>query len=261
MVADAAAHPLSGIRVIVTREEGPDGRLSSALTARGATVLNWPAVRTAPPPDAAALDAAIARATAFDWAVFTSRRAVAAVLDRLAEPPPSLRVAAVGRSTGDTLAQRGWVVHLVPASANARGLVDALAAEGVGSGTTVFFPASEIASRTVSAALRDLGAEVVQVTAYRTLPASLDRAACRAAIENGVDVVTFASPSAVKGLQTALGDALFDALVARVGVAAIGSTTAAAAREAGAVHVFEATETTFEGLADRIVAFTAGTEA
>ena len=59
--------------------------------------------------------------------------------------------------------------------------------------------------------------------------ATLDGASCLRAVARGaVDVVTFASPSAVAGLAAALGEAGLADLLAHAAVAAIGPTTAGA---------------------------------
>ena len=104
--------------VVVTRPEAADGPLSRELRSLGLEVLSWPAVSVTAG-DAGALEAALARLDSFDWIVFASRHAVAAVLDRVPAPPARLLVAAVGRATALTLTQRGWKVHLTPAEAGA----------------------------------------------------------------------------------------------------------------------------------------------
>lgn len=245
--------PLAGVGVVVTRPGGAEDALSEALAARGATVLHWPTLRWTPPVDAAPLSAAIEGLAAFDWMAFTSPRAVAAVGGTGQAPVSDVRVVAVGRSTAEAAEAAGWRVELVPSVQTAEALVAALGAAGVGAGTRVLFPASEIAGETLETGLRGLGAEVVRVTAYRTLPARLDREACERALESGqVRVISVTSPSALDHLGAALGDRLFQGVLERLVVAAIGPTTASAARAAGAVHVIEASDHSLEGLADRI---------
>jgi uroporphyrinogen III methyltransferase / synthase len=161
--------------------------------------------------------------------VFASRHAVAAVLERIPKPPAPLRVAAVGRATALTLSQRGWPVHLVPEEASAAALIGAFAAQwgAEDAGTRVLYPASSRALPTLAAGLRELGAVVTQVEAYRTEAAALDVAECRAWIERGaVGAVTFASPSAVTELARALGEQDFARLLDHAPPVAIGRTTA-----------------------------------
>ena len=220
--------PEAGTRpVVVTRAESPDGPLSRELRGLGLEVLSWPAVSVTPA-DSKALDEALARLESFAWIVFASRHAVAAVLERTPKPPAQLRVAAVGRATALTLRQRGWPVHLVPEEANAAALISAFAAQRLAeAGTRVLYPASSRALPTIAAGLRELGAVVTQVEAYRTEGAALDVSECRAWIERGaVGAVTFASPSAVTELARALGEQDFARLLDQAPPVAIGRTTA-----------------------------------
>jgi len=159
-------------------------------------------------------------------------------------------MAAVGPSTARVLAEGGWPVDRVPKEGSGEGLVDAFKEAGGLTGSRVFFPASAIARDVIPRGLSELGAEVVQVTAYRMVTLPLDAGSCRAALERGeVQVVTFASPSAMNGLREGLGDALFGQLAGTVPAAAMGRTTAGALREAGWKKVAVASEPTLEGLA------------
>lgn len=252
-VRTVAEGPLTGIGVVVTREDGEVGVLAGALRRYGATVLHWPTIRWAAAADPAPLDAALEGLGEFQWVVFTSPRAVEAVAARCRGWTAAARIAAVGGATRAAAESHGWRVDVAPITQTAEALVDILRAEGVGAGTRVFFPASQIAGATVEAGLRQAGADVVRVTAYRTLPADLDRQECARALAAGdVQVISFASPSAVENLRAGLGARLFDEALASVVVAVIGPTTGAAARAAGARRVIEASDHSLTGLADRI---------
>jgi len=227
--------------VVVTRDEGADGPLSRELARLGLSVLRWPAVSVRGS-DGAALAAALARAQDFDWIVFTSRHAVAAVLALRTAPPRGLKVAAVGRATAQVLRQRGWPVDLVPEEASAAGLVAAFAARG--GSPRVLYPASSRALPTLAAGLTQLGAQVTQVEAYRTEGAPLDLGACRALIAGGaLGAVTFASPSAVTELAGALGAEDFGRLLRQAPPVAIGRSTARALQSHGHQAVVAASAT------------------
>ncbi len=244
---------LRGVGVVVTRDDAPDFPLTRALEALGARVLYWPTIRPAPPLDAGPLEDSIERLAEFDWAAFTSPRAVEAVARRRRELPPELRVAVVGWSTGEWAGRHGWRVDVLPERQTAESLVAELDAAGLARGDRVFFPASEIARPTLEAGLARLGAEVVRVTAYRTLPAELDRAACRRAIEAGqAQVISLTSPSSLENLRRALGEELFGRACGGAVMAAIGPTTAAAVRESGCAQVIEASDHSLSGLVRRI---------
>jgi uroporphyrinogen-III synthase len=251
-------------RVVVTRSEASDGPLSSELRNLGLPVLLWPAVSvelTEPGP----LEAALADIGSFQWIVFASRHAVAAVTALKATPPAGVKIAAVGQATAQVLRQRGWPVDLLPSESNAAALVDAFAAEG-GLGAApvpaaalptgapvrprILYPASSRALPTIAAGLTQLGAEVIQVEAYRTESSNtLDVETCRSWISHGgIGAVTFASPSAVDELEHALGKDDFDRLLAAAPAVAIGPTTAKALTERGHTPAL-AESATLQGLA------------
>jgi uroporphyrinogen-III synthase len=237
-----------GAPVVVTRAEAADGALSTLLRNLGLEVLLWPAVRMSPARDAS-LEQALAHIDDFNWIVFASRHAVAAVISLLPRLPESLRVAAIGQATAQILKGRGLRVDLLPGLANAAGLVDAFALEGC-AGARILYPASSRALPTISQGLSQLGARVTQVEAYRTEAAALDVGDCRAWISrNVISAVTFASPSAVIELERALGERDFERLLEQAAVVAIGPTTARALAERGRTAVL-AESATLVGLAN-----------
>lgn len=237
----------SGARVVVTRAESRDGPLSSQLRTLGLEVLLWPAVSVAAA-NGAALEQALARIAEFDWVVFASRVAVTAVIKMCPQLPKAVRVAAIGRATAQVLRGRGFRVDLMPNEANAAALVDAFAEQGC-AGARILYPASSRALPTIAQGLTQLGAQVLQVEAYRTEAAALDVGDCRAWIDRDViGAVTFASPSAVVELERALGPPDFARLLNHAAVVAIGPTTARALAERGKTAVL-AESATLAGLA------------
>jgi uroporphyrinogen-III synthase len=234
--------------VVVTRAESHDGPLSTQLRGLGLNVLLWPAVSVAPA-SGNSLERTLARIEDFDWIVFASRNAVAAVIRWLPRLPSALRVAAIGRATAQVLRRRGFRVDLVPNEANAAALVDAFAAVGC-AGARILYPASSRALPTIAQGLTQLGAQVQQVEAYRTEAAALDVNDCRAWIDRKViGAVTFASPSAVIELERALGPPHFTRLLTQAAVVAIGPTTARALADRGRTAVL-AESATLSGLAN-----------
>ena len=234
--------------VVVTRDEPPDGPLSSELRGLGLTVLSWPALRVLPPADPRALDAALARVREFDWIAFASRHAVEAVAARRAAPPPGLAVAAVGARTAEALREHGWRADAVPERPSAAELLAVLAPR-IARGTRVLSPASARALPTLADGLRALGAEVCEVEAYRIEPGALDVRACRACIDREpIGAVTFTSPSGVEELDRALGHEYFERLLAGCQSVALGATTGRALAERGFEAVL-ADPATLTGLA------------
>jgi uroporphyrinogen III methyltransferase/synthase len=246
---------LAGRCVVVTRAEAPGGPLGKKLAGKGAKVRHWPVVRISPPADPKPLVRALENLAQYDWIVFSSPRAVAAVVDRIDGPPEGVRVAAVGDSTAEFLLDKGWPVDLLPREFGSEGLVAAFSKADFAHGAEVLFPASSIARTTIPDGLAGLGARVEQVVAYETAAASLDRVVCLAEADSGcLDAVTFASPSAVAGLRRALGEESFARILSRVPAVAIGPTTAAALHETGMAPAGVADPSTLDGLVDAVAA-------
>lgn len=230
---------LDGRRVLITRPAGQSDDFVQRLEALGAVPVIYPLLEITPPDDPAPLDAALARLAAYDWLVFSSANAVEQVWRRLAgaglgaEALRGRRLAAVGPATAAALAGRGLAVDVVPEEHVAEALVQAL---GEVAGRRILLPTADIAPTTLADGLRQKGAEVDRVTAYHTRPAAPP--ADLAAWLSGLDVLTFASSSAVRNFANLLNTGDPAAAIGRAVVACIGPKTARTARQLGLpVHV------------------------
>jgi uroporphyrinogen-III synthase len=144
-----------------------------------------------------------------------------------------VRLAAVGPATADACSARGLAADAMPAVHQGTALAGAL---GAIAGRRILLPASDIGRDETSAALREAGALVDVVVAYRTVTARPDPEALRA-LEAGADAVTLTSPSTLRGFLE-LGGRHAARLMSTAVVACIGSVTADAVRALGfAVHV------------------------
>jgi len=241
--------PLAGKRVLITRPREQADDFARRLEALGAVPVALPAIRLASPADWGPLDAAAARLSAYDWVVFTSANGVRFVAERLRELGKAHpvfqtnRVAAIGPATAEALRALEERVDFVPA----RYVAEAIAEElGTVAGQRFLLLRADIARPALREQLRARGAEVVEVSAYRTQTEPLDRADIDARLRDGVDAVTFTSASTVRGLADALGGEL--APLRDCLIAAIGPVTAQAAAAAGLPPDVVAREHTVPGL-------------
>jgi uroporphyrinogen III methyltransferase/synthase len=253
--------PLFGQRVLVTRTRQQASALSARLRTLGAEAIELPTIRIAPPDDWAPLDAAIDSLSSYDWTVFTSvngveyfwRRLTSVGLD--ARALHGVRLAAIGPATAAELQARGLQADYVPgeyvAEAVAAGLGDVR-------GLRVLLPRADIARPALAELLRDGNAEVVEVSAYRTLRPEVDPDELRDLLAR-VTVATFTSSSTVRNLSAMAGDAGVDLLQAMKDaiVACIGPVTAETARELGVPVDVMAEEYTIEGLVEALVDYCA----
>lgn len=247
------AKTLAGRRVLVTRAPQDAGALRGLLEARGATVLELPAVAIEPPEDTERLDYALGRLAEYDWIVFTSRNAVRAVFERLSalEASPAFpQVAAVGPATAAELEARDIGVNCLPTEATGEALAAAMRGLGM-QGVQVFLPAGNLSRPLVRQELEDAGARVDEIVAYRTLrPADVEPSSLQAVRRGEIDAIAFLSPSAVRNLADMVGPDL--RALHGVDLVCIGPTTAAAVRELGLQPAAVAETHTLGGLVETL---------
>ncbi len=248
------AQPLFGKRVLVTRPAHQSDDLARMLREEGAEAIMAPAIRIVPPEDPAPLREAVAR-MGYDWVVLTSANGVSALFDEIARQGKDARalggarVCAIGPATAEALRSHGIVADTMPEEYRGEGAAEAVLAAGDPKGLRVLIPRAEVAREALPDLLREAGAEVDVVPAYRTVGATEDDAiAIRDAIHRKlVDVVTFTSPSTVREVAAALGEHA-DALREGFTIACIGPITGDAAKARGwPVHVLP-TDYTSAGL-------------
>ncbi|MFZ0520817.1 MAG: uroporphyrinogen-III synthase [Candidatus Acidiferrales bacterium] len=258
----ARSGPLTGKRIVVTRAPEQASELIHALEALGADVLLLPTVSFASAENPAELDAAFARLADFDWILFTSQNAVRFFCRRWMElgreraQLASVRgnVAAVGSATARALAAEGMKVDYVAQTQTGESL--AVELRDSVQGKQVLLPRSDRVDDRLPAALREAGASVHEVTAYRTLrPETLNSEILKHVCRAEIDAIVFASPSAFHNLAAFIPYAELAGLSNQVQFAAIGSTTARALREAGARVAIESNESSSTGLADAIAKY------
>jgi uroporphyrinogen-III synthase len=253
--------PLAGKRIVITRAPEQAVELRRALESLGAEVLLMPTVSFAPPEDLRALDEALSKLSGFDAILFLSKNAVRYIFDRCHElgikswpgsPPPL--VAAVGAGTAEAATSQGLRVDYVGKNQGGEALVRELGNRVAG--RKVFLPRSDRGDARLSNALREAGAHVTEVVAYRTAaPAATDSALLDSVRRAEVDAIVFASPSAFVNFSDSMGDDNLAQLSAQVQFAAIGITTARAMREAGVHVAIEASEPSAAGLAGAIAEY------
>ena len=249
--------PLSGLRIVVTRPKSKAGTLSEALRSMGAVTIELPTIEIASAGDCMALDAAIGRLEEYDWVVFTSVHGVEFFLNRMAtlnvpfDMFKSRQVAAIGPNTGRALMASGKKPDYIPDHFLSKRIADGL---GDVNGKRLLLPRADIASDALPAILRSKGGVVDEVVVYRTIiPFELTAEKVRRVFEEGVDLITFTSPSTIRYLSQVLGENELSTMLRGTRVACIGPVTAEAAGEVGLAVDIAARTHTVEGLIEAIV--------
>ena len=144
-----------------------------------------------------------------------------------------VRLCAVGPATAEALAQYSIKIDLVPEEFRATGVVRALCQDRELTGTRILLPRADLARDLLPAKLRQAGAHVTAVTAYRTSPVDLEAAdgpdIYGLLLERQVDIITFTSGSSVRNFVKAIGTDQAVDLLKQIDVACIGPVTAAVA--------------------------------
>jgi uroporphyrinogen III methyltransferase/synthase len=232
--------PLSGRRIVVTRSREQATELIDMLEERGAEAIPAEAIRVIAAEDPAPLEAACRNAGSFDWIIFASANAVDYFMRGLLANSDvrdlhGVRLCTVGPSTASRLQRYGIRVDLTPAEFRADALFDAVKASGSLKGQRILIPRANIARDRLAEELREAGAEVVDVIAYRTIPGGAERSGeydvYRLLLDRQIDAVTFASASAVRNFVTMIGEEQAADLLKSTVVASIGPVTAEAAQQ------------------------------
>lgn len=254
--------PLNDKTILVTRATGQSSAFTTLLLAKGATVIELPALELRPPSSWAAVDHALADLQLFDWLVLTSANAVNWFMDRMLSQGYDLRMlahlklAVVGKKTAKVLAERGLKADFIPADYVADALVEGFPVPLAG--LEILFPRVETGGRDVLVKeFSSQGANVTEVAAYESgCPEAIPAAAVIALQQQRINAITFASSKTVRHfkqlMRSQFGEEWMEVL-GGIAIASIGPQTSKTCHEdLGRVDI-EATTYTLDGLTDAIV--------
>ena len=245
-----SASSLAGKRIVITRAAAQSDALAQELSARSALPVILPLVSFEEPEDFAPLDRAIADLQQFDWLILTSAQAVRAIVKRafdLRKPLGGswsrLCVACVGPVTAEAARNANLLVEYVAKTHNGAAL-----AEELGDrlrGASVLLPRSDRANPDLPAALKQYGAGVTEVVAYRTLrPVGMGKEELKRVVDGEADAILFFSPSGVQHFTEIVGSPELQAIQSKVAITAVGPVTTKALREVGVSRIVVAADTT-----------------
>lgn len=254
--------PMFGWKVLVPRTKEQAASLSDQLRSYGAVPHEVPTIAVEPPRTPQQMERAVKGLVTgrYEWIAFTSVNAVKAVREKFEEYGldarafAGIKVAAVGEQTAAALVDFGVKPDLVPSGEqSAAGLLEDWPPYDpvFDPIDRVFLPRADIATETLVAGLIELGWEVDDVTAYRTVRASPPPADTREAIKGGgFDAVLFTSSSTVRNLVGIAGKPHNVTVIA-----CIGPATAKTAEEHGLRVDVLSPEPSVHKLAEALAAF------
>lgn len=244
---------------MITRAREQAADFTARLEAAGAKVIALPLIQIVDPPSWVEVDRALDSLSEFDTLVFTSTNVankwVGRAKFRNKQPVlPSQCVAAIGSATARRLQEYGIKVDWVPEKFNAKGILQSL--DSNLDGRNFLLPRGDLAREELPRELRARGAQVREVVVYQTQPSTPDTPRGVEMIQQDkIDVITFASPSAVHHFVDWISPAKIDSVRGHFQAASIGPTTSECLREYGFEVAIEASPSTVGAWTDAIVRF------
>jgi uroporphyrinogen III methyltransferase/synthase len=252
--------PLFGKGILVTRPRDQAPALSNLLAAQGAEPVECPTLEIHPPDSWSLMDEAIHTLSTYDWVIFTSVNGVQSFMGRLwfhhkdVRCLAGIRVCCIGPRTQEEAARWGMAADLVPKNFQAEGILEAMSGLGV-EGQKILIPRAKVAREILPDQLKDMGATVRVVQAYRALPPAMDIAAIRDRLRTReIHYLTFTSSSTVRNFCQLFDDRQeLQELTRHSTVAVIGPITAQTVQEEGLSVDVVALENTVPALVDAII--------
>lgn len=251
--------PLFGKRILITRSRSQASVLAEKVEDLGGEPFEFPTIEITDPDDFGPFDSAIADIESFDWLVLTSVNGVQSFMKRLRQLKKDVRrlsnikIVAIGPKTREEIEKYGIFCEFMPEEFVAEAIIEMFKDQQM-AGRKVLLPRADIARKVLPDTLRSMGAEVCEVTAYRTVMGSGDLEQLMKLLEeHKIHVITFTSSSTVKNFVKKVGPENVSRLLEGVVVASIGPITSASARELGLTVDVEAAEYTIDGLIQGIL--------
>ena len=224
--------PLSGLRILVTRQDTPESSLSVLLQSQGAKVVTAAMTKIILPKSWKSFDKAVKSSLKIDWAVFTSSNGVSFCVSRLKDLQidpqfffSKIKIACVGQSTSSALSKHGISTELVPERFQSEGLIDSLSQYDLKKKICWLIQA-EFPRKTLSLALKKQGAKIISTPVYRNVPSGKDISFLLEELDQAkLDWIIFASPSAVQNFHQLLPGEFWESLMVKPKIACIGETT------------------------------------
>ncbi|MGZ5282529.1 MAG: uroporphyrinogen-III synthase [Bacteroidia bacterium] len=247
---------LEGKKILITRPIEQSQSWGEELQNIGAEVHTYPLIKIVSLVDSPEIKQALHELEMFDWLIFTSTNGVSSFFEACqkyfsgnAYMQKLPKMATVGPATTEELAKYKLQPQITPQRFTGN---DLAAAFGDVKGLKILFPTTTIFREDLSGQLAKRGADLHKIPFYDTQFTSNEGAGKLSEIINkGLDIVTFASPSAVRSFHEkmiAAGIKMKEILLA-----CIGPATSAEARKLGFKVDIEAENFTTGGLTEAII--------
>ncbi len=259
--------PLSKRRIVITRPRSQARTFAREIEKFGGVAIEFPTIDILPPESYEPLDEAIQKIESYHWIIFTSANGVKHFLNRFRRLDQDIRdlhgirIAAIGPKTAKALQSVCLRADLVPREYRAEAILQELRPEEM-RGRRVLLPRAAEARDILPKTLREWGAKIDVIEAYRTVAAKGGAARLRSLLlEQKIDMVTFTSSSTVTHFATLFTGEKMERLLVTAAVGCIGPITQKTAEEMGMRVDVVPSEYTIRGLTQAIVDYFSRQEA
>lgn len=262
--------PLLGMNVVVTRAKAQSTSFVEQLQQSGASVYSLPLIAVRKTTDAhaeAEIKAAIQQAAIYDWLIFTSVNGVDYFMEWLAtfntplESFAHAQIAAVGPKTAERLEQYHLHVERLPKRYDAEGLLELLDPY-IMPGANVLLARGNLARAVLPNTLIAKGISATEIHVYETIAEMTEISAFLQKLkEKEIDIITFASSSAVHYLAAAVAKQSKESigkLLSAVTIASIGPLTSKTIQDYGLIVHIEAGQATMDHLLYDVINYVKG---
>jgi uroporphyrinogen III methyltransferase/synthase len=244
---------LEGKKILLTRPREQSEEWAARLRQLEAQPIIFPLIEISPAEDSSPINEAIDKLDKVDILVFTSVNGVKYFQEALkkhkgnTQLSATILIAAIGKKTAESITSNGWAVSYMPEKYTAAALGASL--ENVRD-KNILIPTTPAASDELVSLLKERGARVEEAFVYQTRKLQHGRNELLKLINEGLNVITFASPSAVESFAEMTGQHTGNALIA-----CIGPVTAARAEEEGLSIDIIPEKYTAEGLTEALIKY------
>lgn len=249
--------PLFGKRIVVTRPGSQSQSMADRLSCLGAEVIEFPVIRIVPSEDRGPLQQAVAEIDRYDWVIFTSVNGVSAFFDELHQAGKdsralgAVRICVIGPATAEMIRTHGIEPDVIPPDYVSEAIVSSLLKSTDIKDKRFLLPRADIARKDLIRQLKEAGAMVDDIIAYRTVAEDIAADDLIDALEhNSIDWITFTSSSTVRYFLEKVKPELV--MKSNAKCASIGPVTSAALLQNGLDVAFEAEQYTSDGLVEAI---------
>ncbi len=244
--------PLFGKKIVVTRTRNQASKLSKMLTSLGARTIEFPTIEIKKLDDLSLFRKSLSSIETYNWIVFTSQNAINIFFEELfasgkdARALGNIKIAVIGKASGDELKQYGLIPDMVPVKFVAESLLDEFRKYNL-AGQKILIPCSADARMTLTDGLKEMGADVDRIHIYTAeKPSHTDDKLIEQVRK--ADIITFTSSSTAANFFSMFPET--DAVLA-----SIGPVTTATIVEHGFNPSITADEFTIDGLVEAMVKF------